>query len=55
MRETLIYILYYFTSKLHSCPPFVNILQLILNVRQLWRHLRQILFDGGVQKKIIGR
>ena len=31
----------YYTFKLHSRSLLVNILQLILNVRQLWRHFRR--------------
>ena len=33
----------YYTFKLQSRSLLVNILQLILNVRQLWRHFRRIL------------
>ena len=35
--------IYYYTFKFHSRSLLVNILQLILNVRQLWRHFRSIL------------
>ena len=33
----------YYTFKLHSRSLLINILQLILNARQLWRHFRRIL------------
>ena len=38
--------LYYYTFKLHSRSLLVNILQLILNVQQLWRNFCRILCIG---------
>ena len=37
----------YYTFILYSRSLLVNILQLILNVRQLWRHFRRILWIIG--------
>ena len=47
----------YYTFKVHSRSLLVNILQLVLNDRQLWRHFRRILWIIGWRcaKKMIGR
>ena len=37
----------FYTFRLHSCSLLANILQLISNARQLWRHFRRILWIIG--------